>query len=213
MRANPPGPGGRNDRSVASGLSLLVVAVALAVGAAPCLAADALCGPRCVALCARWLRVEATVRQAVELAGTDRALGSSLAGLADAVNALGLEGRCYRLSLSDLRHVTSRTPGIAHVDGNHFAVVWSEGRRVRYLNPPFDNLRLSLTNFGRRWNGAILIVSLPGEQPTWPDYRRWVALAGGLALCLGLWAAVRRRPRVIATAPGTCEPERSRPTT
>jgi ABC-type bacteriocin/lantibiotic exporter with double-glycine peptidase domain len=153
-----------------------------------------LCGPLCLTFCARWLGVVADLDQVARDAGSDPTAGTSLAGLLKASGKLGLEGRAYRLRLGDLSRVTSKTPGIAHMDGSHFVVVWmDEPDQVTVVQPPVGVRRMSLSAFGRRWNGAILVVSRPGEQPRWSAARAWWAVGVGvlLLLVLGGMAAAR----------------------
>ncbi|MHC5034514.1 MAG: cysteine peptidase family C39 domain-containing protein [Planctomycetota bacterium] len=153
---------------------------------------DQLCGPSCLAFCAQWLGTEANVRDVAELAGLS-ATGTSLAGLAEAAAQLGLEGRCYRLALKDLKRINSKTPGIAHLDGGHFVVAWMDGPdAVTVIEPPRRIGQEGLQDFGRRWNGAILVVSRPGEQPKLPlFYLKW-GLAAGLVGAAVVWALKRR---------------------
>ena len=164
-----------------------------------------LCGPLCLTFCARCLGVQAQLDQVALTAGTDLPTGTSFAGLTRAAAALGLEARPYRLRLDGLRGVTSATPGIAHVDGDHFVVVWMAGPdEVTTIQPPLGSQRMSLRSFGRHWDGAILIVSRPGEQPSFGLARpyRWGAVAAGAAL-LGLETlSLLRRRRMPALARG-----------
>lgn len=139
--------------------------------------------------------MEADVGRVAQMAGLDPISGTSFAGLARAAAELGLEARCYRLRLKDLRRVTARTPGIAHVGGDHFVVVWTSGRNeVAILRPPLVSRHARLRNFGRRWNGALLVVSRPGEQPAWrPHYLRWAPALAAVMLFGAAWGAFRRR--------------------
>jgi len=54
---------------------------------------------------------------------------------------------------------------------------------------------MGLADFGRRWNGAVLVVSRPGEQPTWePAHLRWaLAPAAVLLLAAFLLPVPKRR--------------------
>jgi ABC-type bacteriocin/lantibiotic exporter with double-glycine peptidase domain len=167
-----------------------------------------LCGPRCLAFCARWLGHEAPVRQLAAATGADRRTGTDLGSLLDAAERLGLEARAYRLELPHLRRVTPRCPGIAHVDGDHFVVVWTDSDGdLHWIEPPIEDRVMSYQAFGRRWSGAILVVSRPGEQPTWPRPARWISGALFLvaaALCgWKLGRAVRRRTRTGAATAGS----------
>ena len=156
-----------------------------------------LCGPLCLTFCAMWLGVPANLDQVALAAGTDYPTGTSFAGLTKAAAALGLKARPYRLRLDDLRAVTSAAPGIAHVDGDHFVVVWMAGpNQVMTIQPPLGSQKTTLYSFGRHWDGAILIVSRPGDQPSFglPAPYRWAAIAAGaILLALGSVSLVRKR--------------------
>ena len=158
--------------------------------------ARSLCGPRCLAFCANWLgRADCDVESVAELSECDQT-GTSLAALARAAWRLGLAARPYRLELDDLLGVTSASPGIAHLKEEHFVVVWAKcDGRIIVVDPPHDPVAMSLKDFGRRWDGAILIVSQPGGQPRWPSRYAWLGTAL-LALSAGSLAYVvasRRR--------------------
>ncbi|MFO8008452.1 MAG: cysteine peptidase family C39 domain-containing protein [Candidatus Brocadiia bacterium] len=156
-----------------------------------------LCGPLCLTFCARRLGVEANVRQVAALSDMDES-GASMAGLQNAAQQLGLEARAVKLRLGDLRKITAETPAIAHVDGDHFVVAYmgSDGR-VIVAEPPTKWSRVSPEEFGRRWSGAALIVSRPGQQPQFAALWPYVLLAGGVAMvgaALWLWRHGRRTP-------------------
>jgi hypothetical protein len=184
---------------------LVLVAVALALVPPPVAAQadlreqEALCGPQCLAFAAAWLGTEAEVTELARLAGTDPQTGTSLAGLGRAAAHVGLEARPYRLRLKDLRHLTSRTPAIARVDAAHFYVVWAEpDGRLRVVEPPEGSWRSSLHAFGRRFDGAALIVSLPGQQPSFGSI---LPAAGATLLLIALAVALMfgRRPNARTT--------------
>jgi ABC-type bacteriocin/lantibiotic exporter with double-glycine peptidase domain len=185
-----------------AGVLLAVLAfpqVTLAAGPlTPAQSAESLCGPLCLTFCAKWLGVEADLSKVALAAHTDPLEGTSFAGLKEAAAGLGLEGRCYRLGLADLRRVTASTPAIAHVDGYHFVVAWMETPdEVTMVQPPFAVRRTGLRSFGRRWDGALLVLSRPGGQPSfgWPLLAR-IALGAEAAAALGLAIAlIRRRTR------------------
>lgn len=159
--------------------SLPLPAEALAGGARP----DPSCGPLCLTFCATWLGLAADSAQMARLAGTGRASGTSLAGLAKAAEESGMDGRCYRLRLADLQRITRATPAIAHVGANHFVVVWMDNPdEVTVVQPPSSVRHMSLRSFGLRWDGAALVVSRPGEQPRFGSLWRYVA--GGVALAV-----------------------------
>jgi hypothetical protein len=163
---------------------------------------DRLCGPICLAFCAQWLGVQADIGHLAEETGAS-ASGTSLGALADAAKARGLEARCLRLSLDDLRRVSSRTPAIAHVDRDHFVVAWTANDRdVVVVEPNMSSSRIPLKNFGRRWDGNILLLSRPGEQPTFSWRIGWVGGSVGSAamlLALLLFVTGRRRPKKMAS--------------
>lgn len=169
-------------------------------------AGDYLCGPKCLTFCARWLGTEADVTEVAKQANTKNPEGTSLADLAKVASELGLEGGCYRLGLDDLRRVTSQTPGIAHVDGDHFVVVWmSADDEVTVVEPPQNVTKMPLRTFGRRWDGMILVVSQPGDQPRWTSlvYRnRPLALLAAVGVALA-WILRRKSQSVADTGADT----------
>jgi len=130
---------------------------------------DNLCGPVCLTFCARWLGISAiTVDQVVALTRGDRT-ATSLAALERAAVELQLEAECYKPGLEEFGRVTSATPGIAHVDGSHFVVAWTTAEGdVRVVEPLGRSYQIELREFGRRWNGVVLVISPPGQQPAWP---------------------------------------------
>lgn len=112
---------------------------------------------------------------------------ASLLDLKRSAENLGIIARCDRLTLSELGQMDERTPGVAHVDGNHFVAVWADGGGVVVVDPPGPPQRMSRREFGRRWDGYILVISRPGEQPRFPwrfDWRRRVV--GGVASLLAM---------------------------
>jgi len=156
---------------------------------------EMVCGPLCLAFCAEWLGARADVEEVAKAAGTDAIAGTSFAGLMRAAAELGLEARALRLSLADLRRVTPRTPAIVHVDGSHVVVAWmGEPGAVTVMQPPTGLRRMSPGKFGRRWNGAALMISLPGEQPKWDlGYLRWAVVTAGVLLLAAVLLPRRRR--------------------
>ncbi len=153
-----------------------------------------LCGPRCVRLCAQRLGVEAELTHLANLSAARPGRGPSLAALAQAAREFGLEARCYSLDLDDLREVTSTRPAIAHVDGNHFVVVWMAEDELTVVDPPGEPYTQTLDEFGRRWNGAAVVVSRPGAQPRWGvPYLGPGLLVAGTVLLLAAVLRLRRR--------------------
>ena len=168
-----------------------------------------LCGPLCLTFCAKWLGLQANLDQVALTAGTDLPTGTSFAGLMRAATDLRLEARACQLRLEHLRCATSATPAIAHVDGDHFVVVWMAGPdEVTTIQPPLGSQRMSLRSFGRHWDGALLIVSRPHEQPAFGfvgPYRYGAVAAGAAMLVLGtvLLARKKRRPAPQPTVSGS----------
>ena len=164
---------------------------------------DNLCGPFSLVFCARWLGQAADWGHVLDSCDVTLDTGTSFGSLAAAAGHLGLEGRCYQLELDDLRSVSPMTPAVAHVDGNHFVVVWMQDKHrdeVTVLDPPFRISHMILRDFGRRWDGALLVVSRPGEQPHFAPRFRWErGIAAGATLAalalLGQAVVARRRSR------------------
>jgi hypothetical protein len=179
-------PGFRYVAAIAvSTLALCAVRPAgTAAGGTP----DPRCGPECLTFCARLLGHEADEEDVVRAAGGSRR-GTSLAVLEAVARRMGLEARCCAMRLGHLRRLSSATPGIAHVDGNHFVVVWAAGRRVVVVEPEGGIEEVTFADFGHRWDGRIMVVSRPGEQAAWWHGRVWglaaaVGFAGAAAVAL-----------------------------
>ncbi len=140
-----------------------------------------------------------SLEQVARITAGDSGQGTSLAALQSAAEDLGLEARCYRMSLRDLAAMPSGFPAVAHVDGDHFVVVWRIAtRKVAVAQPPFGLDYMSLDQFGRRWTGATMLVSRPGEQPRLghpliPWLLAMAAAALGFSACE--WALGRGRRR------------------
>ncbi|MFO8006685.1 MAG: cysteine peptidase family C39 domain-containing protein [Candidatus Brocadiia bacterium] len=160
--------GARWKRTLPVLLLLAVLASARASGTAQPDENSYLCGPRCLCFCARRLGVRAELTHLANLSGAQPGRGASLGALSQAARELGLEARCYSLDLEDLLSINPATPAIAPVDGNHFVVVWTDHEgELTVVDPPAEPYTQALTQFGRRWNGAAVVVSRPGEQPHW----------------------------------------------
>jgi ABC-type bacteriocin/lantibiotic exporter with double-glycine peptidase domain len=190
-------------------LCLLVVLVLCRLQQ-PSLASEGLrpegdCGAISLAFCAKLLNVNANIDEITKNFIPKQQ--ASMFDLANAAQALGLEAKSCTLTLEDLRFVTPKTPSIAHVDGHHFVVAWSlDAETVFVVEPTMSATNVPLKSFGRRWGGSILVLSKPGEQPSFPWRIDWlkaaVIAAATVAITLGsIWNRLfRRKKRLLNSA-------------
>ncbi|MCB9545633.1 MAG: peptidase domain-containing ABC transporter [Myxococcales bacterium] len=115
------------------------------------------CGAACLRMIHRYHGHALGHRFAVRLARVSR-YGTSLFDLARAAEQLG-----YQAVGAEVAGVeglaTVDLPAIAHVDGEHFVVVWRVGRRaVLISDPAHGRLRIARAEFAERFSGAILLL-------------------------------------------------------
>ena len=109
------------------------------------------CGAASLAMvCRHYGRaVSLTLLRTVTYASLD---GTSLRGLCDAAESLGLAARAVQAATDDLDGLP--LPAIAHFDGNHWVVVYGVGpRTVRVADPALGHRSLPRAEFERRWSG------------------------------------------------------------
>lgn len=115
------------------------------------------CGAACLRMVHAWFGQPLSHRFALRLARVSR-YGTSLLDLAQAAEQLGYQATGARLeSADDLQSVD--LPAIAHVDGNHFVVVWRVGRRsVTVSDPAHGRIRIGRAAFAARFTGMVLLL-------------------------------------------------------
>lgn len=117
-----------------------------------------LCGPKALKLICDELDVSAQVDEIAQLAGTDDT-GTSMYGLAQAAQALGLEPQGLQVDLAYLQSM--ELPVIAWIGGNHYVVVTDITRNAVYMTEPDrGELVASREDFQRLWGGHVLAVSV-----------------------------------------------------
>ncbi len=187
------------------------------------------CGAACLAMVTRHYGREVSlshIRKVVHT-GTE---GTSLAGLVSGAEELGLRARAVKASKSRLSELPF--PAIAHVDANHWVVVYdADDRRVRIADPALGIRQQSREEFEARWSGyAALIAYGEGLEQAPVDegkaswiwqffrpYRKHLAaalvlalVAAALEMVLPIFTQIdrRRRPRQRRTATSStcCSP-------
>lgn len=110
------------------------------------------CGPTCLKIIAKYYGRTLSLARINQLAETTR-LGSTLAGVAEAAEQLGLRTLGVRLDFNKLWH-EAPLPAILHWQGNHYVVVYRiTARRVYISDPAFGLLEYTHADFMARWIG------------------------------------------------------------
>ena len=117
------------------------------------------CGPAALATIARHYNLDFQPQDIAKLAGTTDA-GTTLYGLAQAANQMGLEATGMELSLIELQ--SAPLPLVAHVNGNHFVVVQSfEQDRLTLLDSAVGRREIDASAFQQIWKGYVLLIQPP----------------------------------------------------
>jgi ATP-binding cassette subfamily B protein len=115
------------------------------------------CGAACLAMVTRHYGRDvglSHIRKVVHT-GTE---GTSLAGLVSGAEELGLRARAVKASKGRLSELPF--PAIAHVDENHWVVVYdADDRRVRIADPALGIRQQSREEFEARWSGYAALVA------------------------------------------------------
>jgi len=125
------------------------------------------CGPSCLRMIAKFHGRSYSLSYLREKSFVTRE-GSSLQGLYEAAEAIGLQGRCVLASLEFLIS-EAKLPCIVHWDRNHFVVVYRvKDGYVHIADPAFGKCALSEEEFLSRWadsgtEGYILLLE-PTEK-------------------------------------------------
>ena len=136
------------------------------------------CGPACLRIVARHYGCSVSLQQLRPLCHTSIE-GTSLAGLQDATQALGLRSHCVQISFACLAE--SCLPCIVHWEREHFVVVNKIGRQsVSVTDPAHGRVTYSVDDFLAHWatendEGYALLIepgvpSPPETQPPSPRF-------------------------------------------
>ncbi|MGD9648752.1 MAG: ABC transporter transmembrane domain-containing protein [Pirellulales bacterium] len=115
------------------------------------------CGAACLRMLHSFYGHEIGEREARQLARVSR-YGTSLADLSEAAERLGYLP--VGVEVPDAEALSSvQLPAIAHVDKNHFVVVWRvSSRHVEVGDPAIGRTRLPRAEFVERFGGFLLLV-------------------------------------------------------
>jgi len=121
------------------------------------------CGPACLAALSHYYGKQQPIARIRELAGTDQE-GTSLLGLAEAAEAIGLQADGFKAEPEALPELP--LPAIAHWDDNHFVTILAVKKDIVTIGDPAEGTKkISLAEFCRNWTGYLLVVQ-PGQQST-----------------------------------------------
>ena len=131
------------------------------------------CGVACLSMLARYWGKRFPIHVLRERANVGVS-GASLKGLASAAESLGFHARPVRASLG--RMIDQTNPWIAHLDGNHFVVVYIiQGTQVTIADPAMGLKTLPRQEFSRRWTGYALLLD-PTERLRETDIKQKISL-------------------------------------
>jgi hypothetical protein len=121
-----------------------------------------MCGPNCLALLSYALGSPVSVERVAQLAGTDPSKGTTMAGLAQAAQALGFRAKGKKLSLRAYKKL--RSPAIIHMTkgGGHYAVLngYNSDNTFSVIDPPITRL-FSETELEEQYTQRALFVWKP----------------------------------------------------
>lgn len=110
------------------------------------------CGPTCLKIIAKYYKRDISVQSLRELSETTR-LGSSLLGLSDAAEELGLRSLGVKLNLEYLEK--AEIPCILHWNKNHYAVLYKIKNNTYYISDPAHGLiSYNKNEFLNHWIGG-----------------------------------------------------------
>jgi len=114
------------------------------------------CGPAALLSICKFYGIDTTEKEIALLAGTNQ-IGTSMYGLVQAAEKLGLKATGMELSLEELK--SARKPLIAHVNGGHFVVVISfHEEQLTLIEPVLGVKSVSQVDFRRGWKGYVLLL-------------------------------------------------------
>ena len=122
------------------------------------------CGPAALLSICEFYGIETTEQAIVTLAETTPT-GTSLYGLAQAADSLGLKATGMELSLEELKG--AKKPLIAHLNGGHFVVVVSVHKgQLTVIDPAKGVKSVAPVDFRRNWQGYVLLLEPPSLSRT-----------------------------------------------
>ena len=114
------------------------------------------CGPAALLSICEFYGIKTTEQAIATLAGTTPT-GTSLHGLAQAADSLGVKAIGMELSLEELKG--AKTPLIAHLNGGHFVVVVSVHKgELTVIDPAKGVKSVAPVDFCRDWQGYVLLL-------------------------------------------------------
>ncbi len=108
------------------------------------------CGPICLQMISKYHGKEVDVKRLEIISKMDQT-GTSLWGLEEAADSIGLESFAAKLSFEDLIK-DAPLPAILHWNGNHFVVVYYATKTKIYIaDPAYGKIEYSKEAFCKNW--------------------------------------------------------------
>jgi ABC-type bacteriocin/lantibiotic exporter with double-glycine peptidase domain/CRP-like cAMP-binding protein len=115
------------------------------------------CGAACLAIVARSFGRSVGLPYIRELVQTSSD-GTSLTGITQGAESLGLAARAVRASKSRLERMP--LPAVVHWEGNHWVVLYNaDGKHVRVSDPARGLRKLDRAEFDEKWSGYAALLS------------------------------------------------------
>ena len=141
------------------------------------------CGAACLVSVAAYHRIQASVGEVRNFAGTDK-LGTNIKGLLQAASHIGFQAKGAKGTIDKISSIP--LPAIAHVileNGlHHFVVIYKVGRNnIRYMDPQFGRMfKLTMHDFKKIWSGVLVLLipdlSISFKTNKKPNFNRFIHL-------------------------------------
>lgn len=113
------------------------------------------CGPACLKMITQYYDIDKSLDELKQFSSFDEAIGTSLLGLSEALDSLGMENLGVSITYEDLLY-NAPLPAIVHWKGNHFVVVYKiSGTKVWVADPAIGAIEYSKDEFTINWLNSI----------------------------------------------------------
>jgi HlyB family type I secretion system ABC transporter len=125
------------------------------------------CGAACLAIVARSFGKSVGLPYIRELVQTSND-GTSLTGITQGAESLGLAARAVKASKSKLERMP--LPAVVHWEGNHWVVLYgADGKHVRVSDPARGLRKLDRAEFDEKWSGYAALLSYTDAFENTPE--------------------------------------------
>lgn len=113
------------------------------------------CGSACLKMITDYYDIDKDLDELKRISSFDQEIGTTLLGLSEALDSLGMENLGVHISYEDLLYDTP-LPAIVHWKGNHFVVVYKmSSNKVWVADPAIGTIEYSRDEFSINWLNGI----------------------------------------------------------